>query len=168
MPENSVPENSVTEIRTFTPEDRRALLDILKSGDVFKKDEIDVAMELIDDSIENPKSDYWIRVATLDRKVVGYICFGPTPMTEATYDLYWIVTHQEATGKGVATGLIGAMESELSKKPGTAIRVETSQTEGYGAARKLYEKCNYPETARFKDFYKKGDDLIVYFKKLNA
>jgi ribosomal protein S18 acetylase RimI-like enzyme len=89
-------------------------------------------------------------------------------MTESTFDLYWIVTHANARGHGVAPSLVRAMETELSKKSSVSIRVETSQTEGYGAARKLYAKLGYPEAARFKDFYKAGDDLIVYYKHIGA
>ena len=75
--------------------------------------------------------------------------------------------HAEHRGKGVARSLIAEMERVLGGLASHAqIRVETSQSEGYGAARKLYERLGYPETARFTDFYSPGDDLIVFYKRL--
>jgi ribosomal protein S18 acetylase RimI-like enzyme len=152
-------------LRGVTAEDRAALEEALRSDGTFRDDEVAVALELIDDAIGGSK-DYWIRVATIDDRVAGYICYGPTPMTQSTYDLYWIVVHSECRGRGVAGGLIGAMEQDLGGRGGTGIRVETSQLEGYGAARKLYARYGYPEAARFTDFYRPGDDLIVYYKRL--
>ena len=96
----------------------------------------------------------------------GYICYGPTPMTEGTWDLYWVVTHPEARGQGVARRLVDAMETELRGFGARHIRVETSQTEGYGAAHVFYERMRYPVVARFPDFYKPGDDLLVMYKQL--
>ena len=153
-------------IRKLAPADRGPLEAVLRSDDSFRPDEIDVALELIDDALEKADSDYWVRVATIDDVVAGYICFGPTPMTQSTYDLYWIVTHSEFRGHGLASSLIKAMEAELGELGGTAIRVETSKLEGYTAARRLYGRLGYPETARFPDFYRPGDDLIVYYKQI--
>ena len=147
--------------------DRSVVEDILRSDDTFRDDEVSVAMELVDDALSCEKSDYWFRIARSGQAVAGYICFGPTPMTDSTFDLYWIVVHKEQRGKGVARFLIEEMEAHLRTlcdKP--KVRVETSQTEGYGSARKLYERLGYPEQARFPDFYKSGDDLIVFFKCL--
>jgi ribosomal protein S18 acetylase RimI-like enzyme len=158
-------------IRPVTAADRPALEAALRSDATFDGAEISVALELIDEAIAG-SDDYGISVAVIDpdgaphERVAGYICYGPTPMTQSTYDLYWIVCHADARGRGVAGALIKAMEDDLGERGGTAIRVETSQTEGYGAARKLYDKYGYPETARFADFYKPGDDLIVYYKRL--
>ncbi len=87
-------------------------------------------------------------------------------MTASTYDLYWIVAHAEARGRGVAGALIETMEEELRQRGATGIRVETSQLEGYDAARKLYERRGYPESARLSDFYRAGDDLIILYKRL--
>ena len=155
------------QLRDLNSEDRSALEGVLRSDGTFRDDEVDVALELIDDRIANPKSDYWFQIAEIDGKVAGYICFGPTPMTDCTYDLYWIVTHADARGKGVARQLVEAMEGQLKQRHASVnIRVETSQTEGYGAARKLYERLGYPEAARFANFYKSGDDLIVFYKTL--
>lgn len=153
-------------IRAPTADDRAGLEAALRSDRTFTDDEITVALELIDAATEG-SADYWLRVAEADDgAIAGYICYGPTPMTASTYDLYWIVIHAEARGQGVAGMLLGAMEADLGDRGATGIRVETSQTEGYGAARKLYARHDYPEAARFRDFYKPGDDLIVYYKRL--
>ena len=162
-------------IRKAHRSDRTALEQVLCSDSTFREDEIAVALELIDEAVVG-SADYWILVAEdsfdntdvtgghASNQVVGYVCYGPTPMTKSTFDLYWVVTHKQARGRGVARRLIQAMEADLER--GAAIRVETSQLEGYGAARKLYERLNYPEVCRLEDFYRPGDHLIVYYKRL--
>tara|TARA_R110002096_G_scaffold44526_4_gene120062 strand:+ start:45702 stop:46178 length:477 start_codon:yes stop_codon:yes gene_type:complete len=155
------------QLRSLNAGDRPRLEAILRSDDTFRDDEVSVALELVDDALADPKSDYWFRLAERAGEPAGYICFGPTPMTACTYDLYWIVVHAEHRGRGIARALIDAMEVALRQRGTRAqIRVETSQSEGYGAARKLYDALGYPETARFKDFYSEGDDLIVFYKNL--
>jgi ribosomal protein S18 acetylase RimI-like enzyme len=76
------------------------------------------------------------------------------------------VTHPDARGRGVARALVERMEDELRSFGARHVRVETSQTEGYGAAHVFYEKLHYPVIARFADFYKPGDDLLVMYKHL--
>jgi ribosomal protein S18 acetylase RimI-like enzyme len=156
-------------------EERELLEAALRSDQTFLEEEIAVALELIDSALEprdhDPEQaldrDYTVLVADLlGFPVAGYICFGRTPMTEATWDLYWVVTHAEARGRGVARALIRAMERELVRRGARAIRVETSQKESHEAARRLYDRLGYPEQARFPDFYRVGDDLIVYYKVL--
>ena len=153
-------------VRPLAPGDRPALAAALRSDDTFTDDEVAVALELIDDALADPDSDYWILVAETGGEVTGYICYGPVPMTASTYDLYWVVTHARARGLGVARALVLAMERDLRARGGTGVRVETSQTEGYGAARALYDRLGYPEAGRLADFYRPGDDLIIYYKRL--
>jgi ribosomal protein S18 acetylase RimI-like enzyme len=152
-------------VRPGAPADREALEAAIRSDTTFRADEIDVALELVDAGLAG-SADYAIRVADVDGAVRGYLCFGPTPMTRASYDLYWIVVHAEARGRGVAGALLRAMEAELAERGGGNVRVETSETEGYGAARALYERHGYPEAARLVDFYSPGDALIVYYKRI--
>lgn len=153
-------------VRPATADDRTGLINILASDETFKDDERVVAVELIEGALSG-SVDYFLLVADLpERPVAGYLCYGPTPMTAATYDLYWIVVHGEARGRGVASDLIVAMEQALRARGGKAVRVETSETEGYGAARKLYERLEYPIAAVLEDFYREGDGLITYYKRL--
>ncbi|HTE51666.1 MAG TPA: GNAT family N-acetyltransferase [Kofleriaceae bacterium] len=154
-------------IRVLRPDDRPYLVEALRSGRTFTEEEVGVALELIDNALDNGQHDYAVRVADLDgRPAAGYICFGRTPMTSATYDLYWLVTHAQARGRGVASALVRSMEEELRRVRGQSVRVETSLKESYGAARSLYEKLGYPMLAQFPDFYRPGDDLLVYYKRL--
>lgn len=154
-------------IRAIERRDRDGVEAALRSDGTFRPDEIAVALELVDDALADPASDYWFRIADPgDGTVAGYICYGPTPMTASTYDLYWIVTHAEARGAGVASGLIRAMEEDLRARAATAVRIETSKLDSYGAARRLYQRLGYPEACRLTDFYRAGDDLIVYYKRL--
>ncbi len=158
-------------VRPVIESDRGALEAAVASDKTFRTDEIAVAMELVDSAIASAE-DYRILVAEVpkgpgeERWVAGYVCYGKTPMTQATYDLYWVVSHAKARGKGIARCLIQAMEAALRDLGATAIRVETSSQDSYEAARRLYQRLEYPTAARFADFYHKGDDLIVYYKCL--
>jgi len=105
-------------------------------------------------------------VAVKEGKVVGYICFGPTPMTDGTYDLYWIASDPRARGQGVGAALVAAMEEDLRRRKARLIRVETSAQEAYGPTRGFYQAMRYLEEARFRDFYQAGEDLIILSKKL--
>lgn len=155
-------------VRRARPDDRPALDAAIRSDGTFTPDEVDVALELIDASLarSSEPGDYQLRVVEADGRVVGYVCFGRTPMTAATWDLYWVVVDAAARGRGLASILIGAMEAEIAAAGGGHVRVETSVTEGYGAARRLYDRLRYPLAAQLPDFYAAGDDLLVYYKRV--
>jgi hypothetical protein len=62
--------------------------------------------------------------------------------------------------------LIAGMEGDMRRRGARVIRVETSATEAYGPTRGFYASMKYTEEARFRDFYKVGDDLIILAKRL--
>ena len=152
-------------VRAVEAADRGAIAEVIASDETFKPDEVAVALELVDAAIAG-SNDYEVRVAVDDGGVCGYICFGRTPMTERTYDLYWIVVHARVRGRGVARLVVDAMEAEVRARGGGQIRVETSETDGYGSARAVYARLGYPEASRLPDFYSPGDALITYYKVL--
>ena len=155
------------EIRPINPQDRESLAALLERVETFSPEEIRCALEVIDLASKPNNPDYYVLVAHSDDKLAGYICYGPTPMTEGTYDLYWIASDPDVRGQGVGAALVSAMEGDLRKRNGRVLRVETSATEDYGPARGFYQSMKYMEEARFRDFYKPGDDLIILKKKLS-
>ncbi|MBI4508625.1 MAG: GNAT family N-acetyltransferase [Deltaproteobacteria bacterium] len=154
--------------RRLAPPDHSFVADLLRSDETFVEEEVQVAMELIDSAIRDPEGDYRALVCEDDAAlVVGYACFGRTPMTQATCDLYWLATHRQARGRGVGTRLVLAMEAELLGAGMRTVRVETSKLEAYGAARAFYARLGYREVGRIPDFYRQGDDLIILAKRLD-
>jgi ribosomal protein S18 acetylase RimI-like enzyme len=99
---------------------------------------------------------------------VGYACFGPHPLTEGAYDLYWIVVDPVARGNGVGHALLRQVENEVRARGGRLLLVETSGTSAYAAARHLYERGGYRREAIVHNFYAPGDDLLIYVKELQA
>jgi len=154
------------EIRPIAAKDREQLAELLGRIDTFSPPEVSCALELIDLALTSNKSDYQVLVATKGNKVAGYICYGPTPMTVGTFDLYWIASAPEVRGQGVGSALVAAMEGDLRKRGARLLRVETSAMEAYGPTRGFYEAMKYKEEARFRDFYKVGEDLIILSKRL--
>ena len=149
----------------MTQPDRQPLAELLGRIETFSQEEVACALELIDAAITG-SNDYQVVIAAKDGKVVGYICYGPTPMTEGTYDLYWIASDPKVRGQGVGAALVSAMEGDLRRRKGRLIRVETSAMEAYGPTRGFYASMKYTEEARFRDFYKVGEDLIILSKKI--
>lgn len=151
-------------IRPTKREDRESIVDILRRTGNFLNDEIKIAEELLDsyfaDSLE---SGYWTYTAELD-KVVGYICYGPTPLTSGTFDIYWIAVDPEVQGKHVGTKLLSFAEDDIVRHNGRLITVYTSSQEKYRNTRAFYLRRGYREGCRIRDYYKPGDDLVIYVK----
>jgi ribosomal protein S18 acetylase RimI-like enzyme len=155
------------------PSDRAQLIDILSQGAGFRSAEVACAIELLDAALVPADGEgYEARVAVTDdaastpERVLGYACFGATPMTDATYDLYWLVVSPEARGRGVGGELFAAVVDELKQRGGRLVRVETSSLEGQGGARRFYEKAGLRLSGAIADFYREGDDLLVFAKVL--
>ena len=154
------------EIRPLKLEDRPQLAELLARIETFTPVEVECALELIDLAASGTNRDYQVLVAVRDDQVVGYVCYGPTPMTEGTFDLYWIASAPEVRGQGVGAALVSAMEGDIRRRKGRLIRVETSAMEAYGPTRGFYTGMQYREESRFRDFYKVGEDLIILAKRI--
>lgn len=156
-----------TNIRPLKSGDRNALENILKGTGNFNDEEINVAMELIDITINNSgQKDYIVDVFEDNGSAAGYICYGRRPMTAGTYDLYWIAVNPMIHGKGIGSRLISNMEKELVKQDARLVLIETSGKPDYEGERAFYEKNGYAIQTIIKDFYRYGDDLYIYHKYL--
>jgi aminoglycoside 6'-N-acetyltransferase I len=154
-------------IREMNKKDRERLKEILFKTENFSIEEKEVGLELIDIALNNPEQkDYYFRVAEENGKVLGYYCIGHRALTDGVYDLYWIVVDPESRGSGVGTQLIKDAEQYVLSKNGRLILAETSSRDDYQSTRSFYRKNNYSELAIIKDFYKKGDSLIIFGKYL--
>lgn len=118
--------------------------------------------------VSHPASDYEFIGAFAGESLVGYACFGATPATDRTYDLYWIVVHPDAQRSGAGSALMGEVERQLGSRPARLLIVETSSRDDYAPTRRFYDKRGYQEAARLRDFYAPGDDRVVLSKRMSA
>ena len=156
-------------VRGLTREDRPKLLCLLAKTGVFTAHEIDVAMELIDIVLQNPQQDdYEIYCLVDDRdQPLGYICYGPAPMTQGTFDLYWIAVDPESQQKGIGSMLVDFLEGAVKERNGRMILVDTSSTLAYEAAHRFYLQKGFREAGRILDYYGPGNDRVTFCKRLD-
>lgn len=157
----------------LTPAHRPALAHLIQDTPAFDPAEVSVAMELVDIALADPTQPDYRFILAFDAPDVddtgalaGYICFGPTPMTHGTYDLYWLATHPDHTRKGVARALVAAMDDAIRPDGARLVRVETGSQEAYGAAVGFYHAAGFTEEARIRGFYAPDDDLIIFVRRL--
>ena len=132
---------------------------------LFRPDEVAIAVELLDEALAGD-DDYRFLGAYAEDALVGYACWGPTPGTSGTFDLYWIVVDPARQGQGVGTQLLEAVEHRLMTDNGRLVVIETSSRGQYAPTRAFYERRGYVQAARLPGYYAPGDDLVIYLKDL--
>lgn len=153
-------------IRELERKDVEPLRRILQATNVFRDEEVEVAVELMEATLGKTEDYVQRTIVDDENNVQGYYCVGPTPMTMSTFDLYWIAVNPEYHGKGIGYQLLTDCERAVSSMHGTMIVVETSSLPKYEATRKFYLRNDYVETARIRGYYAPGDDLMIYTKHL--
>lgn len=158
----------MTDIRRgLEPADREAIEELIRATGFFNPEEIEVALELVDDRLSNGgSSHYRFLVAESAGRVAGYACWGPIPGTVASADLYWIVVHPRFQGKRIGASLLEAAEEWMASAGRTRVYVETSTRPQYLPTRAFYDACGYRLAAELADFYAPGDGKAVFLKVL--
>jgi len=155
-------------IRILFEKDRARLLSMLIKTRAFTSAEIDVAMELIDIVLKDQiQKDYQIYCMVDDQdQALGYICYGPTPMTQGTFDLYWIAVDSDFQEQGVGSKLLSFLEEAVKAEGGRLILADTSTIPHYEKTQRFYLKNGFQEVARVSDYYHPGNDRVTFCRRL--
>lgn len=126
------------------------------------------ALELLEAVLVPPEGNTYEALVGFDEnaQAVCYACFGATPMTDATFDVYWMVTASHLRGQGLGARLLAEVEAQVAGRGARSIRIETSSLEGQGGAKRFYERQGYRVVGLIADFYRPGDDLVTLAKRL--
>jgi ribosomal protein S18 acetylase RimI-like enzyme len=156
---------------------RNRVREILDATAVFRNEEVDVALELFDETFaagparapydpgDGVANYEFVGSFSRDGQLVGYVCYGATPGTDRVYDLYWIAMHPEHQGEGGGTQLLAEVERRLRQRETRLLVVETSSRQEYSATRHFYEHHGYEQAASLEDFYAPGDSRVIYTKQ---
>jgi GNAT superfamily N-acetyltransferase len=166
-------------LRDLTSADAVRILEITRATGVFREEELAIADEVFHDCVEflgpsggepepsadGPRRPYYALGAELDGELVGWICWGATPCTEGTWDLYWLAVDPAAHRGGVATALVTEMERRLAGRA-RLVSIDTSGRPDYAPTHRFYLSRGYAAVARVPDFYAPGDDQVIFTKQL--
>jgi ribosomal protein S18 acetylase RimI-like enzyme len=160
------------EIGQLRASNRSRLAELLVATGAFHAGEIEIALSLFDLEMRRTTTDgpadYEFIGAFDEGRLAGYACFGPTPATEGTYDLYWLAVDPAVQGRGIGRTLVRAVEEQLVARDGRLLVVETSSRADYASTREFYTRSGYTEAARVRDFYAPADDRILLTTRLTT
>lgn len=150
-------------IRAVIQDDISELKKVIESSELFPPEYLD---EMISDYLNNPDSEeIWFTYIDNNKPIaIGYCV--PEKFTEGTYNLLSLGVLKEWQGKGIASEMLNYIEQELKQKGARILIIETSSDVAQLPARSLYLKNQYAQEAVIRDFWKDGEDKIVFWKKL--
>ncbi|WP_206816887.1 GNAT family N-acetyltransferase [Chroococcus sp. FPU101] len=155
-------------IRPATPDDKKALMAIASVIGLFSQQELEelgaMLAEYFDDHLGS--DHFWITYE--DSQPVGVAYYAPEPFTYGTWNLYFIAVHPDRQGEGLGGKLLHYVEQMLTARGERILLVETSGRPSFERTRAFYRKNGYDEEARIREFYKAGDDKIIFRKALVA
>jgi ribosomal protein S18 acetylase RimI-like enzyme len=150
-----------------TEQDREVVRAIVCSTGFFSPEEVDIAVELVDEALARGEaSGYHFVFLESAGEMLGYACFGPIPATEASWDLYWIAVHERCRGAGHGRWLLREAERAIAARGGRRVWIDTSSRAQYASTRAFYERCGYARAALLEDFYRPGDGKVIYCRAL--
>jgi ribosomal protein S18 acetylase RimI-like enzyme len=143
--------------------DIKSVEEIVASTGFFLPHEVPVAIELIQERLDKGiESGYQFIFVEVNGKTIAYACYGEIPCTKGSFDLYWIVTHNDFRGKGIGKQLLIEVEKQIKVIGGRVIYIETSSKPLYEPTRKFYENYGCKTEAILKDFYDLNDSKYLY------
>jgi ribosomal protein S18 acetylase RimI-like enzyme len=145
--------------------DKTAVMGLLQMIPQFLPAEVIIAEEVLDCYLNDPSAGYFTLVAESEGSIAGYVTYGETPLTEGTWDIYWIAVSPSHQGEGIGKALMKAAEKEIIRKKGRMVMAETSSKPDYDNTHRFYRSQGYTLAARIPDYYAPGDD-IMFFQKL--
>jgi ribosomal protein S18 acetylase RimI-like enzyme len=150
-------------IRGLDTADREAVADALTRCGAFNETEISVALELFD---AGASAGYSLFGAEVNGRIAGYVCIGTAALTESSWYVYWLCVHPAAQRRGIARALQDRIERFVWSRGGRRLVVETSGRPDYDPAHRFYQRAGYVKAGVIQDFYRAGDDLVIYVKPL--
>jgi len=154
-------------IRAALTSDKVSILNVAVDSGLFPAEHVGELSEMMDNQLEAESvGHHWI-VDEDEGQVLAAAYYAPEPLTDGTWNLYFIAVREALKGKGRGTALLQHVEDALCTAAQRILLIETSGIEGLELTRKFYLKHGYTEEARIREFYGPNDDKIVFWRKLN-
>ena len=152
------------EIRMIAQNDISDLKRVLDTIELFPSEMLE---EMISEYLKNPNSEeVWFTEIKHGKAISIGFC-APEKLAEGTYNLYAIGVRSDFQSQGTGRRMMTFIEKHLRANGHRILIVETSGIDDFELTRKFYEKLGYHREAVIRDFWKDGDDKVIFWKRLN-
>ena len=155
-------------LRPMIPADSPTLQQITVGTGYFKPHEIETLQRVLDD--EYPTigrvEGHVCRTFERDGDILGFVYYGPVPITVGTWELWWIVVKKDVQGLGLGGEMLRAVEDDARRNGGRALFVDTGSLPLYQSTHRFYLKHGYEKHTVLKDYYAPGDSKTIFRKEL--
>jgi ribosomal protein S18 acetylase RimI-like enzyme len=153
-------------IRQAKTDDTETIMNLAEAVGLFEGEELEELGGMLTEYFEGSLGEGHSWIVCDDGGVVGVGYFAPEQYAYGVYNLYFIAVHPKYQGKGNGSLMLNHVEKTLTEKGQRLLLVETSGLPNFELTRKFYRKQGYEEEARIREFYKAGDDKIIFRKAL--
>lgn len=153
-------------IRLTIPDDTNKLLALAEATGLFESNQIEELSQMLSQHFTDGTDSEGLWFTDHENEPVGVAYAAPERMTEGTWNLYLIAIAPNYQRQGRGAALLSYIEQMLAKRGERILLVETSGLEDFEYVRTFYRKSGFAEEARIREFYKAGDDKIIFRKAL--
>jgi ribosomal protein S18 acetylase RimI-like enzyme len=155
-------------IRPTVKEDTPALMALTAGTGLFTPADVETLREVLDEyHAEYAAQGHRCCTFDADGKPIGFVYFAPAPMTDRTWDLWWIVVDKTTHAKGIGSKMLHFAEDTARAEKGRLMEVPTSGLPTYDLTRRFYKRNHYEVAAVLKDHYADGHDMVIFRKRLD-
>lgn len=160
-------------IRPTVPADTPRILELTAGTGLFRPEDVDALRDILDDYHAGGPDDgeptHFCATYELDGRVVGYVYYAESvALADRTWYLWWIAVDKDVQGRGVGRELLRYAEDDARRRGARLLFIETSGVPAYEPTRRFYLKAGYDREAVLRDYYRDGDDLVVFRKRLSG
>lgn len=154
-------------IRPTVPADTDRLVELTAATGFFRPDEVDTLREVLADYFAEEPAGHACYTSEAGGAIDGYVYLGESDeMADRVWYVWWVAVDPGTQGKGLGRELLRFAEDEARRRGGRVMFIETSGLPIYEATRRFYLKNGYDREAVLRDFYREGDDLVIFRKRL--
>lgn len=153
-------------IRPATSSDKDEMNELFASINLFQPEELEFMAELVDNYFKGDLGEghYWI--VNDDKGLTSAAYYAPESFGQNVYNLYFIGVLPDKQGQGTGSLMLKYVENHLRELKQRLLLVETSGVASFEKTRYFYLKNDYEKEAVIREYYKEGDDKVIYRKKL--
>ncbi len=153
-------------IRPTIAADAERLLKLTEATGFFQPHEVETLRGVLEAYFEG-ETGHSCYTSEGEAGVNGFVYMGQADMADRTWYVWWIAVDPATQGLGVGKGLLRFAEDTARSQGGRVMFIETSGQPGYEPTRRFYLKNGYDREAVLRDYYRDGDDLVVFRKRLS-